>query len=322
MIQETKLSRKNQIRLDEYEVFEKVRKNKGGGGIMIGIRKDIKATPVEVSPQDPEVEILVVEVELENITIRFITAYGPQEDDHEGKINKFYCSLEEEIINCEERNCGLVLEMDCNAKLGGNIIKGDPHDMSGNGKLLWDIVQRRDCTVVNATEKCKGIITRSRMKGGIKEESVIDFVIVNALLVPHIEEMEIDESKTKALTRYRKGIPVPSDHNHIKCTFNISLEKRTTPRQEVYCLRSEKGLKEFKEKTTHTKKFSSCFSEEGDIQIEGKKWLKTLKKTIHLCFKKVRITQQKNDHIQDQMDERRKIKTSINQAHTVEETQA
>ena len=62
------------MKLDEYEVFEKVRENKNGGGIMIGVRKDIDGTPVDVSPDDKEVEILVIELEMKNITIRFITA--------------------------------------------------------------------------------------------------------------------------------------------------------------------------------------------------------------------------------------------------------
>ena len=126
MLQETKLNRKNQIRLEKYEIFEKVRKNKGGGGIMIGINKDIEKEPVDVSPQDDEAKILVVEIELKDLPIRFLTAYGPQEEDNEDKINKFYNSLEEEIIACEERNCGLIIELDCNAKLGKNIIQGDP----------------------------------------------------------------------------------------------------------------------------------------------------------------------------------------------------
>ena len=60
--------------------------------------------------------------------------------------------------------------MDCNAKLGNELIPGDPNVMSNNGRFLWDIIQRRDCIVVNATKKCNGTITRSRMKGGKKEE--------------------------------------------------------------------------------------------------------------------------------------------------------
>ena len=319
MLQETKLSRKNQFPVKGYEIFEKVRKNKGGGGIMIGIKNEVQATPVDVSPQDPEIEILVVEVELKEVTIRFLTAYGPQEDDSEDKINKFYCTLEEEIIKCEERKCGLIVEMDCNAKLGKTIIQGDPHEMSSNGKLLWDIIQRRDCCVVNATEKCEGTITRSRIKGGTKEESVIDFVIINPQMIPYIEAMEIDESKTKALTRFKKGIPVPSDHNHIKCSFNIPLVKRHKARQEIYCLRNEASLKKFKEVTTSTKKFSSCFTKDGDIRKEGKKWLKLVRRTIHVCFRKVRITERKKDQVQEQLDERRMIKSKVNQANTAAE---
>ena len=96
--------------------------------------------------------------------MRFLTGYGPQEDDNEDHINKFYCILEEEIVSCEERNCGLIIEMDCNAKLGKEIIKGDPHEMSNNGKILWDIMKRRNCTVINATKMCEGVITRSRIE--------------------------------------------------------------------------------------------------------------------------------------------------------------
>ena len=190
---------------------------------MIGFEKEIASSPVDVSPQDDELEILVIEIELKEITIRLLTGYGPQEDSNEDKINKFYCALEEEMVLCEQRNCGLIIEMDCNAKLGKEIIKGDPHDMSSNGKLLWDIIQRRDCMVVNASEKCQGVITRSRLKNGVKEASVIDYIIVNSMVTPYVDKMEIDESKMKALTRFKKGTTIPSDHNVLECTFNLSL---------------------------------------------------------------------------------------------------
>ena len=319
MIQETKVSRRNQIKVDDYDIFECVRSNKTGGGLMIGINKDIQTVPVDVSPHDDEVEILVVELELKEITLRFLTGYGPQEDDTEDKIIRFYSILEEAIISCEERNCGLIIEMDCNAKLGKEIIKGDPHEMSNNGKMLWDIMIRRNCTVVNSTEICNGVITRSRMKSGVKEESVLDYIIVNSTLLPYVEDMEIDESKTKALTRYKKGKAIPSDHNYLSCTLNIQLEKKIMPRQEVYSLRNKADLLTFKERTTHTDEFSNCFTEEGDMEKEGKKWLKTLQNTIHNCFKKVRITTKKRDHIQEQLDNRRKIKSDINNAKTAAE---
>ena len=68
--------------------------------------------------------------------------------------------------------------------------------MSVNGKILWDIMERGECTVVNTSEKCKGTITRSRTKANKLEESILDYVIVNPIIAPYVTGMEIDESKS------------------------------------------------------------------------------------------------------------------------------
>ena len=88
--------------------------------------------------------------------------------------------------------------MDANAKLGKDLINGDPNTMSDNGKILWDITQRRSCLVVNTTNKCKGTITRNRSRSGKTEESVIDYVIVNQKVEPYVQEMVIDEKKRES----------------------------------------------------------------------------------------------------------------------------
>ena len=49
MVQETKAKRKNQFNVPGYKFFEEPRKGKGGGGLMIGVRKDIDGEPVVVS---------------------------------------------------------------------------------------------------------------------------------------------------------------------------------------------------------------------------------------------------------------------------------
>ena len=70
-----------------------------------------------------------------------------------------------------------MIEMDFNAKLGNEIIKGDPHKMSRNGIHLWQLVQKRQLKVVNSLDKCKGSITRSKKTINGNEKSIIDFVI-------------------------------------------------------------------------------------------------------------------------------------------------
>ena len=94
------------------------------------------------------------------------------------------------------------------------------------------------------------------------------------------------------------------------------MHRQISPRHEIFRLRNKSDLQTFREETTNTNKFTCCFSQNGDIEKEGKKWMKTLKSTIQKCFKKVRVTKKKKDNIQMQLDLRRKVKTDIINAKT------
>ena len=218
-------------------------------------------------------------------------------------------------------NCGLIAELDCNAKLGRNIIADDPNEMRSIGFIFCDILKRRGCTVVNAIEKCKGCITRSRMKAGTKEESVLDYVFVNALVTPFINNMEIDESKEKSLTRYAKSKAIPSDLHVLTCRFNIPVKKKITPRKEVYRLRNPAELLVFREATTNTKKFTKCFMGDDDVKAQGRKWMKLLDNTIRTTFTKIRIRSNYNnkDDIFKKMQERKLAMKNLHNAQTVTE---
>ena len=64
------------------------------------------------------------------------------------------CRFDEEIKNAIESGAEILIELDFNAKLGKSIIPGDIHDMSRNGKYLWELIQRNNLVVINGTEKC------------------------------------------------------------------------------------------------------------------------------------------------------------------------
>ena len=326
MIQETKLKREMLISSNDYHIYENVRKNKGGGGIMIGIDKGLTdKEPVVIYRGNDEIEILVVEVSLNSMNVRFMSAYGPQEEANPEKINAFYQKLEEEIVKCEEDDCGLIAEMDANAKLGSSLIKDDPHTMSENGRLLWDVTQRRNCLVVNTSVDCNGVITRSRIRNGKPEKSVLDYVIINQKVQPYLQQMTIDEKKEKVLTRFTKKKVVASDHNIITCNFNIPHRKPPQKRIEIMALRNSEDLAKFKSETTNTSRFTRCFQGPGDIRSQGKKWMKVLKNTMHRCFRKVRITaaarRKKQSKIQMMMDRRKEVKKALENTSTIQEKQ-
>ena len=56
----------------------------------------------------------------------------------------------------------------------------------------------------SSKRKCKGKITRRRITTKVKEESIIDFVIVCQEMEDIINNMVIDEDKNHVLTRHTK----------------------------------------------------------------------------------------------------------------------
>ena len=77
-VQESKIRKPNQIKTassKKYIIYELHRKNKSGGGLCIGVLKDLQ--PVWVAQGDDEVECLAVEVWVDEFPVRVVTAYGP-----------------------------------------------------------------------------------------------------------------------------------------------------------------------------------------------------------------------------------------------------
>ena len=61
LLKNVKHQGKNKIKVDEYVMFEKIRKDKGGGGLMTAVHKSL--SPVSVS-EEYEEEVLVVEAKV------------------------------------------------------------------------------------------------------------------------------------------------------------------------------------------------------------------------------------------------------------------
>ena len=91
MIQETKLSKHKELKIDQFEIFERKRNDKGGG-LAIGFHESLEPYEICDDEKPDSVEILVVESKVQNKSIRFITAYGPQEphSEEERKNNSLF----------------------------------------------------------------------------------------------------------------------------------------------------------------------------------------------------------------------------------------
>ena len=88
-------------------MYELNRKNSEGGGLCVGVHRDLRS--VLIAQGDDEVECLAVEVLIYDFPIRIITAYGPQLNDSSERKQKFWEFLEREADNADKAGAGFVL---------------------------------------------------------------------------------------------------------------------------------------------------------------------------------------------------------------------
>ena len=67
--------------------------------------------------------------------------------------------------------------LEANAKVGKSVIKEDQHNISSNGKIMLDLVERHDLMIINSMNICEGVVTRERKFDDRVERSSIDYII-------------------------------------------------------------------------------------------------------------------------------------------------
>ena len=191
-VEESKYKSVGKIKLENFVIFELVRQNREGGGLVIGCARELQ--PVWLREGDDEVEALSVEIILKRIKIRCVVAYGCQENDSIDLKEAFWKYLDEDVDQADNSGSGFVLQFDGNLWAGDDLIPGDPRKQNRNGKLFQQFLERHpQLSVVNALSQCEGLITRVRKKNGEMEKSVLDFFVVCDRVLPFVEKMVIDE---------------------------------------------------------------------------------------------------------------------------------
>ena len=257
---------------------------------------------------DENLEILVVQVELGDQTCRLINAYGPKEGLSKSEFTlAFYNKLDLEIKNAKLFGHMVCLQFDANAKLGCQIIKGDPYEMSANGEHLFQLISRNNLIVCNASEKCQGSITRQRVTTKGEERSILDFFIVCEDMYLNFYSMQIDDCNV--LTRYSKKkdkiVVTKSDHNMLICEFTTIWSSRDLSKnenREIFNFKSQEGLNKYKYLTSKTT-LQDCFKG-GNIIDESRVWFKQFNNILHRSFPKIKLKnkpKQRNSLLHEKM---------------------
>ena len=237
-VEETKMRTSGKIKTEksrEYIIFELTRKQSCGGGIAIGAHKDLN--PVFISEGNNETEVLVIEICLDEISIRCAGAYGPQENDLVEKKSKFWSRLDQEVEKANVLEKGFILQVDGNLHLGPEFLPNDPNNMNKNGKLFTEFLERNPHLIlVNSLDICRGLITRRRKTVKKLEEAALDFFVICNRVHQYLVKMVIDEEKKYVLTNYYqkdgKTIARDSDHLSTLIYLNIKYSKNVQGRRK------------------------------------------------------------------------------------------
>ena len=201
--------------------------------------------------------------------------------------SEFFMELESKIISAKENQKMICIQFDAISKFGSSIIPGGPHEMSSNGKILFEILNRQNLIIVNSTDKCSGVITRLR-----KTVRGVDYFVVCWELFQNVVKMTVDEKRLFVLSRFykykTKSTTVESDHNLLVLYFSFKWSQQIkVDRKEIYNLRNVECQKIFQENTSNNFRLLEAV-QKSDIRQGGAKWLKEVKHVISKSFKKIK----------------------------------
>ena len=223
-VQESKLKEEGKLNFKNYVLFEMIRKNREGGGLLLGCIKELK--PVLVRRGSDDVEAMSIDIFVKAMKIRCVVAYGCQENNLLERKQQFWKFIEEEAICAQNSGSGFIMQFDGNLWAGPKIVPGDPRPQNKNGKLFEEFLGRqKQLTAVNSLPICEGLVTRVRIKDGKEEKSVLDFFVVCSRVLPYVTKMTIDENKKHTLTNYKPAIKGKraNDTDHFTEVLDVEL---------------------------------------------------------------------------------------------------
>ena len=160
-----------------------------------------------------------------------------------------------------------------------------------NGKLLNNLIQRRDLNMINKESICTGHITREDPNG---TKSVIDYVLANTGMISRINKMIIDDQHNYKISRYikRNGVSkeIPIDHNIITIDVH-SYPKKKSDKITKWDFKNKENLKKFQQLTGKTK-FKEKWDEKGNIDTKYNTWLRQIKSLMYQTLKRITVKHQ------------------------------
>ena len=229
------------------------------------------------------VNMIGIRVELLNSSLRIFTAHLKQQSTNTRvDIMEQFEEVRKQFRYANECCEGIIMAFDANVHVGSQGIPGCKDNQDWGGSLLMSIINEENLILVNATDKCMGVITRVDPRNG--HGSTIDLVICNQYMIDKVENMNIDEYGHFKPTNYAKKVK-STDHNTI--TLKLKMKKCIKMKPLPYInTKNEEERDAFKVFIAQSE-INSLFNGNDDLNCEFEKLMRIWDDGIDMSFKKI-----------------------------------
>ena len=281
---ETKLGCGQTIKstLPGYEVCPRNNKT-GQKGLAVCVKKNTFRSVLDVTSSTSD-DIIAVRIEMtQDIVVRVILGYAPQETEPAETREEFFTELEIEVAKCKMADDLPIVVGDLNAKINlrSNVLEA----ITSNGKHLVQLVENQELEVLNFHKKCEGKWTHVIRTTGIS--SVLDYIMTTKQVTNALQEVIIDEECIMCPFSIKKKNKVEkvqfSDHNAILMKLQIAHEKKNASKQPKSWRITNDGLQKLVQ-LTNDEFNSDNEDEENDFQNHYDNFEQNMMKIMDECF--------------------------------------
>ena len=269
---ETHLLAKEACEIDGYSEPFRNDRDKMGGGSLIAVRKEIENICTLVEKKREIGESMWMVIDNNKVKIRLGLIYAPQEcRTKKEKLKMMYNDIQDQVMRADENNQKTLLLGDFNCKIGKEI-KGNRSDVSKGGKLLLKMADRNQLSILNKSELCEGLWTRTDNK----TKSVLDYIMVDKDSETALKRMVIDEAREFAPASFDG---TESDHNMMLAEFNWIITEKSEQMNRIRKINTEKTYARASQEMEE-ERISEILEQDLDIQICYNQWKQAVEEIV------------------------------------------
>ena len=303
---ETKLPEDEDIVIEGYQ-SRKMNRDEKGGGVMLLVKEELNNIVIVVEEKKEVGEIMWVTISNVRTNIRMGILYAPQENKTTvSKLKEMYKGISNQIKEAKTKMQNVLLVGDFNCKVG-KTIKENTEDVSKGGKLLLKMVSKQDLNIMNSSETCQGVWTRTDGK----KKSILDYIIVNKEDEELVKEMIIDEERDFTPSHTQDGRKIYSDHYSIKVDINWNMRYKAGENKRTII--DEKSKTEFENRTTEVN-LTDIWEKENSSQEKYSEWNKKVIEIAEITFIKKKKKRKEMKAVRMLKRRKKEIKRNFSEA--------